>query len=323
MSRHTACVLEEASAAIDRHAQAKPHARLLQMILQSVTAGKGPDGGVCRIAIQLPLLVHAGIRGDLDKQVHNLASALALLEAGIYTFDHIMDHELAAPLDQLPQASVLLGAACLLSHLPYQILVSTCKSDAPVLPLIGMLADGLAAISAGQLEDIAATVDGLPDSKSIDCAVSMKTGARRALYASMGARLAGGTAEQIEAYTRYGHSLGVARQLRSDLVDLFGSRSSRDLASATLTLPVVLYLEQADTARREEMLALFAKARDAEDTQHKVCTLLRSSGVMREVVGKIEQHCRIALAQIDAVQPLGRAATLLRDEVKAVSVATA
>jgi geranylgeranyl pyrophosphate synthase len=323
MSGQAASVLQQASEAIDRHAQERRHANLLQTILKSVTVGKGQDGGVCRTAVQLPLLVHVGIRGELDEKANDLACALALLEAGIYTLDHIMDHELDAPLNHLPETSILLGAACLLSHLPYQILVSAFAPDASAVALVGMLADGLANISAGQSLDIASTANGFPDSTSVYRAVSMKTGARRALYAAMGATLAGGTAEQIAAYTEYGHSLGVARQLRSDLVDLFGSRPSRDLASSTLTLPVVLYLERVDVARREEMRALFEQSPSAPDTQRNICILLRDSGVMREVVARIEQHCKHALAQIAAVRPLGRAASLLWDAALSVSLARA
>jgi len=311
---------DESFVAIERFSRRPVQAALLKKILASALE-RGADHGVCRMALQLPLLVHAGIRAAADESLYKLAAALTVLEAGIYTLDHIVDRELDGPLLELPQTLVLLGSICLVSHLPTQVLL-----DLPCDPqlagcLARMLADGLAQIGAGQLEDVATGAAGAAPSEAIQLAVTLKSGDRRALFTSMAATLARGTPPQVAAYTEFGRALGIARQLRSDLVDLFGTRPSRDLASGTLTMPLALYFERCDETRSAQMKRLLASApREPQAVQRQVREHLRDSGVLREVVRRIEQQCALALNRLEQAQPVQRAAELLRDLVRSASV---
>jgi hypothetical protein len=323
LSNHAKCGEAEAFAAIDRFAPTPSQAGLLKTILQSTLDCGGMDGGVCRMALQLPILVHFGIRGTPDATVHQLAAALTLLEAGIYTLDHIMDMEVEGALAELPRGALLLGAVCLISHLPNQVLLALPLDPAVTAALARQLADGLARIGAGQLEDIAASTLGITSSDAVEHAVIMKTGERRALFTTMAATLAGGTPAQVEAYADFGRALGIARQLRSDLVDLFGQQPSRDLASRVLTLPLVLYLEREDRGGVEDMQRLLDCAGQQQDVQRQVCDRLRDSGIMRQVLIRIEHQCRTALDRLDLVQPVQQAGALLRDLALSTSVATA
>ena len=282
----------------------------------------GINGGVCSMAMQLPLLISSAIRGDIDGHTYELASALTLLEAGIYTLDHIMDKEVDGVLTEVPPGAVLLGAICLLSYLPNRVLLAPSNEPATSTVLIRTLAEGLAKIGAGQLEDIApASIP--PTSRTIEFAIRMKTGERRALITTMAAHLSGGTPAQIEAYADFGRALGIARQLRSDLADLFGAAPSRDLASQTLTLPLALYLERENRDRAIEMETLLATAGKCQRVQRQVCDRLRDSGVMRDVVAMIERQCREALEKLVIAQPQRYAGLLLRDLALAASVAAA
>jgi hypothetical protein len=320
-SDHFERAKSEACGAIDRLAATTSQAALLKTILSSALGRRGSDGGVCRMALELPILVYSGIRGAPDETAYQLAAALTLLDAGIYTLDHIVDREIEGPLLELPQESVLLGAVCLVSHLPNQILLDLPCDPELTCSLARMLAHGLAQIGAGQLEDIAACTSGAPSSQAVGHAVTLKTGHRRALLAAMAARLACSTPAQLEAYTEFGCALGIARQLRSDLLDLFGTCPSRDLASGVLTVPLVLYLEGSDEVRRADMMRLLMSAPDQHQAvQQQICYHLRNSGVMREVVRRIEQQCALALHRLEQAQPVQRAAVLLQDLVLATSV---
>jgi hypothetical protein len=307
-------------AAIDRHAATPLGSDLLRTILHGALAARGGEGGLCRIAMRLPLLVHAAVRGRIGTDAVALAGALTLLEAGIYTFDHVLDREVEGALAQLPPGQLLLGAASLLSHLPNQILLEIPVAAETGVQLIAMLANGLALIGAGQLEDMAATGKAQPTGEAIQRAVAMKTGERRSLYAAMAARLAGASEERIAAFARYGRELGCARQLRSDVQDLFGAQPSRDLASHTLTLPLVLYLEQADAAEQETMRALLADPNDPPERQRSVCRKLREAGILRQTAIRLEQHCRSALAQLGQARPDEHWAPKLRQMVQDVSL---
>ena len=222
----------------------------------------------------------------------------------------------------LPSSAVLLGAVCLISHLPSQVLLALPCDTEMSAGLVRMLADGLARIGAGQLVEIATASMRLPCSRTIEHAVTLKTGDRRALFTAMAATLAGGTQAQVEAYAEFGRALGIARQFRSDLVDLFGAAPSRDLASRVLTLPLALYLEGEDETRTAEMGHLLASAGQRQGVQRQVCDHLRESGILREVVRRIERQCGLALDRLDRAQPI-RHAGLLRDLVLSASVVSA
>jgi geranylgeranyl pyrophosphate synthase len=190
-----------------------------------------------------------------------------------------------------------------------------------MIDLERMLAEGLAKIGEGQLADMATKDAVAPSSQEIENAVCGKTGERRALYAAMSARLAGSKPKQIDNYAGYARSLGIARQLGSDLIDLFGRSRSRDLASGIRTLPLALYLNRESGERREKMLALLDQARKDPSAQPVVCDRLRESGDMRQVLIRKEVHCQRALRLLDEAQPLEPAKQALVAAVKAISLA--
>jgi geranylgeranyl pyrophosphate synthase len=254
---------------------------------------------------------------------YQLAAALTLLEAGIYTLDHIMDREVDGPLAELPRGALLLGSVCLISHLPNQVLAALPRNSTLTARLAGLLADGLARIGAGQLEDFAASLLRVASSKTIQFAVTMKSGERRALFTTMAAMLAGGTPAQVEADADFGRAPGIARQLWSDLVDLFGAVPSRGLANGALTLPIILYLEQEDARCRTEMERLLANAGKQADVQRQVQDRLRDSGIMREIIGRIERQCSLAIDTLGRARPLQHAAVLLRELALSASVLAA
>jgi geranylgeranyl pyrophosphate synthase len=53
--------------------------------------------------------------------------------------------------------------------------------------------------------------------------------------------------------------------------------------------------------------------------QRQVREHLRDSGVLREVVRRIEQQCALALSRLEQAQPVQRAAEILRDLVQSAS----
>ena len=79
----------------------------------------------------------------------------------------------------------------------------------------------------------------------------MKTGAMLVVSARLGAILAGGTEEKIEALTRYAQAIGLAFQIKDDILDLegdsktLGKPAHSDLQQHKSTYPSLLGLEGA------------------------------------------------------------------------------
>ena len=214
------------------------HRVLAGILHDGLASGRGaPADGRCSLAARLPLLIHLALAGDPAPPAYDLAAAITLLEAGIYALDHAIDREIEGALALFLPDVVLLGGLCLVSHVPYQVIAAS-QDGVTAFDLMRMLADGLARVAAGQIQDVSLGLDGTAQPAETASAVAMKTGERRALYAALAARQAGAAMAQVEECAAFGRALGIARQLRSDLVDLFGPQPSRDLASQTLTLPL-------------------------------------------------------------------------------------
>ena len=84
--------------------------------------------------------------------------------------------------------------------------------------------------------------------------VDLKTAELFRVSCFLGARLAGFSADFVEAASRFGRHLGIAYQIYDDLVDFFGEEKrigktlGTDLASGKLTLPLLTLLERLPAA---------------------------------------------------------------------------
>jgi len=89
----------------------------------------------------------------------------------------------------------------------------------------------------------------------------MKTGELFALSCDLGAYLNGAGGEVRSALRQYGLAMGTAYQIFDDCIDLFGSEASTgkslgtDLAKGKLTLPILILLEKAKRAERNQVLS--------------------------------------------------------------------
>ncbi|MEA4902459.1 farnesyl diphosphate synthase [Desulfitobacterium sp.] len=92
-----------------------------------------------------------------------------------------------------------------------------------------------------------------------------KTGAMLVVSARMGGILGGGTAEQIDALTRYAQALGLAFQIKDDILDIEGDSATlgkpirSDLAQEKSTYPSLLGLAGA----KEQLAAKVKEAHEA------------------------------------------------------------
>lgn len=102
----------------------------------------------------------------------------------------------------------------------------------------------------GQVADLAAEEKQLNLSE-IEQIHILKTGAMLVVSGRLGAILAGGTEDKIEALTRYAHAIGLAFQIKDDILDLegdsetLGKPAQSDLRQNKSTYPSLLGIEGA------------------------------------------------------------------------------
>jgi heptaprenyl diphosphate synthase len=116
-----------------------------------------------------------------------------------------------------------------------------------------ILAQTIAVLCQGQIRETVGPQDGEDHVEHLLRVLGEKTGSLIATSGHLGALLAGGNPEQVEALTRFGDLFGVAFQLSDDIIDLSSASSDSgktpgtDLREGIPTLPVLLALASPET----------------------------------------------------------------------------
>ncbi|MFI2436670.1 polyprenyl synthetase family protein [Streptomyces sp. NPDC018693] len=113
-----------------------------------------------------------------------------------------------------------------------------------------------------------------------------KTAALTGASCQAGAILAGATPPQHQALRRYGELLGMAFQIRDDLLPytaedrITGKTATSDVANLQPTLPVLLAYEAADEADRNRLTALFRCGTDPLAAHRDILAVLKRTGAL-------------------------------------------
>jgi hypothetical protein len=270
-------------------------------------------------AVDIPSAVVAAVRGGAGGAAE-LAGATLLMEAGIYLLDHLADAELGREWDGIHPALVHLTGTGLATTLPQLALA---ELDAPLelrLRLGRLTLYGLVRIAAGQQLDIEERSDPVPDLQRVEDNVAAKTGERRALYATLAATYAGAPRDTIASYSAALRAYGIARQLASDLYDVIGEESSRDLAAGARTWPVAWQLSRLAQSRRDSLVERLEAAKSGDPAAHRaVAAALLKGGAVARTLLEIERHCLRARAQLRDARPRPPGAEILQAMIDAVS----
>ncbi|RLB60707.1 MAG: hypothetical protein DRI90_13075 [Deltaproteobacteria bacterium] len=139
--------------------------------------------------------------------------------------------------------------------------------------------------------------------------VERKTAALFRWCARAGGRAGGGTAEQVQALGCYGRHVGVAFQLRDDVLDLtatpvvLGKALGADLAEGKLTLPVLLALQK--RPELEPQLRRLAESKDRPDLTaiEQLAAAIRATGSLVAARERMDRELQLALAALAPLPP--------------------
>ena len=97
--------------------------------------------------------------------------------------------------------------------------------------------------------------------------IHKKTASLLGVSASAGALAVGATRDKVTTMRRFGEALGMAFQIRDDLLDYTpsartGKPHNNDLREGKITLPLLAVLDRADQTRRQELLDLLTACRN-------------------------------------------------------------
>lgn len=164
-------------------------------------------------------------------------------------------------------------------------------------------------VLAGQYLDVGTQASGDTSPEAALRVSRLKTAAytvERPLH--LGAALAGAPAGQVAALREFGRDLGIAFQLRDDLLGVFGDPSvtgkpaGDDLREGKRTLLVAIGLERATDGRREVVEHALGNTLLSEKDVDEVRTILRDVGAVAAVEERIGELTVTALAALDRAE---------------------
>ncbi len=265
-------------------------------------------------AIQLPLLVHAAITGD-ERPALPVAGACTLLYLGADLFDNLIDDELPPSWHAHDPAEASLAATTLLAALP-QLSVARLREQGTPLArlwtLAHLIAETLLTMSAGEHEDLLFTDREDVGAEACRVMVERKSGSEFALFARAGAVLATEDPAVIEKYTAFGLYLGAARQICTDVWDIWEGENSPDLLNGKRTLPIVHALYTLRGESRKRLQDLLKAVREGAKCHDEVRKLLLAAGSVHYTALIVEFYRRRARNYLAAASPREPAGEALR-----------
>jgi geranylgeranyl diphosphate synthase, type I len=167
--------------------------------------------------------------------------------------------------------------------------ITQCRGLLPadrIVTAVGVLASAGTDMCRGQLMEGQMTGDpGAGVAVYLEM-IRLKTGALFQAVCEIGAVLAGAGPDQVQKMARYGEHLGMAFQIRDDLLaysvpaELAGKPATSDLANGRPTLAVLLAFEASDQARRRRLTAALNRGSARQVHLEAMLRLLRDTGAL-------------------------------------------
>jgi geranylgeranyl diphosphate synthase type I len=278
---------------------------------------------------------------DVDR-VLQVAAALELLQACALVHDDILDRSerrRGRPATHRAAAELHAGAGLLGDPDHYGTSVAVLLGDLALAWADDLFLTGAAALDAiddaapvwramrtevlsGQLLDLAVTASDVRDPATQEIDAVRVNRFKTAAYTverplQLGAALAGAPAATVSALRTYGADIGVAFQLRDDLLGVFGDPAvtgkpaGDDLVEGKRTVLLALAraaLAAASTAStgsaaRDELAELDAGIGDPAADRERLAAIIAGTGAVQAVESRISVLRQSALTALDGVEP--------------------
>lgn len=294
--------------------------KLINTKLKSVLAKRNPrslyepsdyilaDQGK-RLRPLLVLLTAKAVGGNYAK-AYNAALAVEMLHNFTLVHDDIMDNadkrrnKLTVHIKYDVNTAILAGDGLL--AVAYEYLLK--NLIVPGNEVVRSFTKGLVEVCEGQSLDKNYELKKDVSIKDYLKMITKKTAAMIEMCCSIGARIGGGSKEEIEALARYGKNLGIAFQIQDDLLDIagdeseFGKKIGGDLIEGKKTF---LFLKALEKAKGKEKAAL-QKIIDNKGIQpaevENYKTLYQKLNVLNDAEKEIIIYTKKALRQLNRIK---------------------
>ncbi len=256
------------------------------------------------------VLVSALAVGGKFSDVYNAAVAVELLHNFTLVHDDIMDHADKRRGKTTVHIKYNLSTAILtgdnLIAYAYKSLLKDCNNDCD--KVIENFTQGIIEVCEGQSLD--ELYEEMPDVSIADYKkmIRKKTASLLSMCCSIGARLGGGTENEIKALEKYGMNLGMAFQIQDDYLDLFGDEKKfgkavgGDLIEGKKTYLLLRALEKAEGNDKKKLMKLLRDKGISKSEISSYKEIFLKLNVTSDAQKEIERYTKTALKSVGFVK---------------------
>lgn len=265
-----------------------------------------------------PLLVFlsAKINGEVGQRTHVGAALVELLHTATLIHDDVVDdanerrNYLSIKALWNSKAAVLSGDF-LLSR---GVLVSL---EHNTMDFLQITSEAIVAISEGEIQQMDRARKMEISEEAYFKIIQQKTASLIQCCMHIGAASVGADREKTEAACRYGNQLGIAFQLRDDVLDylgngLTGKASGNDIREKKITLPLIYALSRVGKSEQGKMLGLVACANSNSRNVKLVIDFVATNGGVDYTNSVTRRYCDEAKKSLDIFPDSEAKTALLR-----------
>jgi octaprenyl-diphosphate synthase len=285
---------------------------LLKIILNYIFRRKGKQ--------MRPLLVFlcAKLNGEIGEPTFVAATLIELLHTASIVHDDVVDDATerrgALSINALwnSKIAVLVGDYMLSKGL----LISIEKNRTDMLEIVS---EAVKSMTEGELLQLQKSRKLNIREEDYFRIISSKTAALISACTACGARSATGNPDIIQLMKEFGESIGIAFQIRDDILDyegngLTGKISGNDIKEKKITLPLIHALEKSSVVRKKNILKIVGNRKKKRSDIEEVIRFVSESGGIEYAALKMDQYRDKALAILDTY-PESEVKTSIKDFV--------
>lgn len=276
---------------------------LLKIILNYILRRKGKQ--------MRPLLVFisAGLNGTINESTFVAATLIELLHTATLVHDDVVDdsHERrgALSINALWNSKIaVLAGDYMLSQ---GLLISVRKNRFDLLELVS---EAVQSMSEGELLQ-------LQKSRKLNITeevyfeiIKMKTASLIAACTACGTSSVTDDPEQIRIMKELGENIGVAFQIRDDLLDytgngLTGKPGGNDIREKKITLPLIHALEKVSSSERRRIMSILKQKRKSGSEVNTIISFVEENGGLSYAETMMEKYHDKAMAILDTFPESG------------------
>jgi len=171
--------------------------------------------------------------------------------------------------------------------------------------LIKIISEVTSQMSQGEMLQMERAHDFQMDEETYMKLISNKTASLLAATCQIGAITSSvdNDPEHIENMRNFGENLGIAFQIKDDLLDFYGKQEDlgkpigKDLIENIITLPVMFSLKNTDQENRKKILSIMEKSN--EDELETIIEFVKNSGGLEYAEQKADSYIKSALKRLD------------------------